>query len=166
MGSEFGQQREWDHDNSLDWPATGRPETASNEKLSKWVQDLNHFYRAEPSLYELDFDPKGFEWIDFHDAQKSIISFLRRDKSGTCTLVVVCNFTPVPRHNYRVGVPHGGFWKEVLNSDAKEYGGSGQGNLGGVEASPASFYGKYDHSLSITLPPLATVIFRQRINAE
>ncbi len=162
MGDEFGQDREWNHNVSLDWHLL---QNDQNANLSKWVRDLNHFYRTEQTLYELDFNGSGFEWIDFHDAQKSIISFLRRGKSRKELLAVVCNFTPTPRYNYRVGVPSGGYWKEVLNSDAKEYGGSGHGNTGGVEASPASFYGKYDYSLSITLPPLAIVAFKQEADA-
>jgi len=162
MGDEFGQDSEWNHNASLDWHLL---QNDLNANVSKWVRDLNHFYRIEQALYELDFDGTGFEWIDFHDAQKSIISFLRCGKSRNELLAVVCNFTPTPRYNYRVGVPVGGYWKEVLNSDAKEYGGSGHGNIGGVEASPASFYGKYDYSLSITLPPLAVVVFKREADA-
>jgi 1,4-alpha-glucan branching enzyme len=159
MGDEFGQEREWDHDISLDWHLL---QNYKNKRLQKWVQDLNHFYKSEPALYKLDFDDKGYKWIDFNDAQNSVISFLRRDRTAGEMLAVVCNFTPVPRHNYRIGLPCGGFWKEVLNSDAKEYGGSGHGNMGGVEASPVSFYGRYDFSLSITLPPLSLVVFKQQ----
>jgi len=162
MGDEFGQDSEWNHNASLDWHLL---QNDFNANISKWVRDLNHFYRIEQALHELDFDGTGFEWIDFHDAQKSIISFLRCGKSRNELLAVVCNFTPTPRYNYRVGVPVGGYWKEVLNSDAKEYGGSGHGNIGGVEASPASFYGKYDYSLSITLPPLAVVVFKREADA-
>jgi 1,4-alpha-glucan branching enzyme len=157
MGGELGQQREWNHESSLDWHLL---ENEQNQRLNMWVKDLNRLYNTEPVLYEQDFDSRGFEWIDFHDADKSIISFLRRDKSNRNVILGICNFTPVPRRNYRVGVPHGGLWKEVLNSDAKEYGGSGHGNMGAVEASPASFYGKYDQSLSVTLPPLGIVIFK------
>jgi 1,4-alpha-glucan branching enzyme len=159
MGGEFGQWPEWAHDHSLEWHALQHPDHAT---VQKWVQDLNHLYRSEPALFELDFDPKGFEWIDFHDADNSVLSYVRRNKSGDAVLAVAANFTPVPRHNYRVGVPKGGFWAEILNSDAKDYGGSGQGNLGGVEAAPASFYGRFDHSLSVTLPPLGIVIFKHQ----
>jgi len=158
MGGEFGQENEWNHNVSLDWHLL---QNDANGNLSKWVCDLNHFYKSEPSLYEQDFDSSGFEWIDLHDAEKSVISFIRRPKSNDKLLAVVCNFTPTPRYNYRVGVPIGGYWKEVLNSDAKEYGGSGHGNVGGVEASPASFYGKFDYSLSITVPPLAVLVFKR-----
>jgi 1,4-alpha-glucan branching enzyme len=157
MGAELGQQREWNHEASLGWHLL---KNEQNQKLNMWLKDLNRLYKIEPALYEQDFDAQGFEWIDFHDADKSIISFLRRGKSDRNVILGVCNFTPVPRRNYRVGVPHGGLWKEVLNSDAKEYGGSGYGNMGAVEASPASFYGKYDQSLSVTLPPLGIVIFK------
>lgn len=157
MGGEFGQWPEWKHDHSLEWHVLEHPQ---HKSLQSWVRDLNHLYRAEPALFELDFDYKGFEWIDFHDADNSVLSYLRRGKSGDAVLAVAANFTPVPRHNYRVGVPHGGFWKEILNSDAKDYGGSGQGNMGGVEAAPVSFYGKFDYSLSVTLPPLGIVVFK------
>jgi 1,4-alpha-glucan branching enzyme len=115
--------------------------------------------RGEPSLYELDSDPAGFEWIDCHDVERSVLSFLRKGKRGEDVLLFVCNFTPVPRHNYRVGAPAGGFWTEIMNSDAPLYGGSGQGNMGGVEASPLPMHGR-PWSLSITAPPLATVVFK------
>ena len=157
MGGELGQQYEWNHESSLDWHLL---ENEQNQRLNMWIKDLNRLYNTEAALYEQDFDSQGFEWIDFHDADKSILSFLRRGKSDQNVILGVCNFTPVPRRNYRVGVPRGGLWKEVLNSDAKEYGGSGHGNMGAVEASPASFYGKHDHSLSVTLPPLGIVIFK------
>lgn len=111
------------------------------------------------ALYELDFEQDGFEWLDFRDWEKSVISFIRKGKdSGNCVLVV-CNFTPVVRSNYQVGVPEGGFWKEVLNSDAREYGGSGQGNLGGVAAQPDRLHGR-EFSLSLTLPPLSVLVFK------
>jgi 1,4-alpha-glucan branching enzyme len=158
MGDEFGQDNEWFHDTSLDWHLL---QNDMNANLSKWVRDLNHFYKNEPALFELDFENGGFEWIDLNDSEKSVISFLRRAKSRNKLLAVVCNFTPAPHYNYRIGVPIGGYWKEVLNSDAKDYGGSGHGNTGGVEASPASFYGKFDYSLSITLPPLAVLVFER-----
>ena len=163
MGGEFGQHAEWAHDHSLDWHLLNDPPHAS---LQKWVRDINHLYRAEPALYELDFHGDGFEWIDHHDADNSVITYLRRDKSGHTLLAVACNFTPVPRHDYRVGVPEGGSWKEILNSDADDYGGSGQGNLGAVEALDASFYGRYDYTLPVTLPPLAIVVFKKEISAD
>ncbi len=163
MGGEFGQENEWNHNVSLDWHLL---KNDVNGSLSKWVRDLNRFYKSECELYEQDFNSSGFEWIDLHDAEKSVISFLRRSKSSDNLLAVVCNFTPNPRYNYRVGVPTGGYWKEVLNSDAKEYGGSGHGNTGGVETSPASFHGKFDYSLSITLPPLAVLVFKREDNSD
>jgi 1,4-alpha-glucan branching enzyme len=159
MGGEFAQWPEWTHVHSLEWHVLSDPQ---HKGVQKWVRDLNRLYQSEPALFELDFDAKGFEWIDFHDADNSVITYLRRNKSGAAVLAVACNFTPVPRHNYHLGVPQGGFWKEVINSDAKEYGGSGQGNMGGVEASPASFYGRFDHTLSVTLPPLGIVVFKRQ----
>jgi 1,4-alpha-glucan branching enzyme len=158
MGGEIGQWREWNHDSSVDWHLLA---FAPHAGLHRWVQHLNILYRGEPALHELDFDANGFEWVDFSDADKSIISFLRKGRGKDDVVLVVCNFTPVPRHNYRVGIPDGGFWRELLNSDAHEYGGSGQGNLGGLEASPVPSHGRY-HSLSMTLPPLGIVVFRRQ----
>jgi len=130
-----------------------------HQGIQTWVKHLHILYRGVPALYEHDFDSNGFEWIDCSDWEQSIVSFLRKGTSGPPVLFV-CNFTPQPRINYRVGVPFGGFWKEVLNSDAKEYGGSGQGNLGGAEAAPVPYHGKY-YSLSLVLPPLGIVAFRK-----
>jgi len=156
MGGEFGQWREWNHDGSLDWPLL---EYTPHAGLQRWVEDLNRLYRSEPALYELEFDPAGFEWIDCSDFATSVISFIRKGRSTGEIILIVCNFTPVPRFNYRVGTPRGGFWREVLNSDAREYGGGGRGNMGGVEASPIPFHGR-PHSLNITLPPLAAVFLK------
>jgi 1,4-alpha-glucan branching enzyme len=125
------------------------------------VEDLNRLYRSEPALYELDFEPAGFEWIDVNDFEQSVISFIRKGKSTDDVFLVVGNFTPVTRFNYMVGAPRGGFWKEIMNSDAQEYGGSGQGNLGGVEAATIPFHGR-PYSLSLTLPPLAVVFFKSK----
>ena len=161
MGAEFGQHREWRFRHSLDWHLLEDP---GHQGLQHWVRDLNHLYRTEPALYELDFHGDGFDWIDFHDADNSVISYLRQDNSGRRVLAVICNFTPVPRHDYRIGVAHGGYWEEILNSDATEYGGSGQGNMGGIEASPASFYGNFDYTLSVTIPPLGLVVFRKDLS--
>jgi 1,4-alpha-glucan branching enzyme len=155
MGGEFGQWREWNHDASLDWHLLA---FAPHTGLQRWVTDLNHFYRQTPALYEGDCEPRGFAWIDCNDAQSSVISFLRQGKSPQDYVLVVCNFTPVPRHNYRVGAPRGGVWREALNSDARDYEGSGYGNQGGVEAAPISYHGR-PHSLTLTLPPLAVVFF-------
>jgi 1,4-alpha-glucan branching enzyme len=157
MGAEIGQRREWNHDWSLDWHLL---DFAPHRGLLQWVRHLNILYRGEPALFELDFDPAGFEWIDFTDADNSVVCFLRKGRNAGDAVLVALNFTPVPRHNYRVGVPSSGFWKECLNSDAVEYGGSGQGNFGGAESTPVPMHGKY-HSLSITLPPLGMVVFRR-----
>lgn len=157
MGGEFGQWNEWYHEGSLDWHLLGHP---FHEGVQRWVKALNNFYKNEPAMYELDFDLGGFEWMNFHDWEQSIISFIRKGKSTNDIILVVFNFTPVPKRNYRVEVPRGGFWREVLNSDSKEYGGSNQGNAGGIEASLMPAYGKY-HSLSLTLPPLGVLFFKK-----
>ena len=156
MGSEFGQWREWNHDSSLDWHLVGDP---PHRGLQRWVRDLNTVYRGTSALYEVDFDAVGFEWIDCTDSQRSVVSFLRRGKNPDDVAVFVFNFTPVPRHNYEIGVPRGGFWKERLNSDALPYGGGGQGNAGGTEAAPAPMHGR-PYSLNLTLPPLAALVFQ------
>jgi 1,4-alpha-glucan branching enzyme len=156
MGAEIGQRSEWDHEKSLDWHLLQYP---SHRSLQTWMKHLNILYRGEPALYELDFVSEGFEWGDISDWEQSVVSFFRKGRSPDDTLLVVCNFTPVPRHNYRVGVPSSGRWREVLNSDSKEYGGSGQGNFGGVGSTPVPMHGKY-HSLTITLPPLGVVMFK------
>jgi 1,4-alpha-glucan branching enzyme len=157
MGGEFGQWREWAHEDSLDWHLLDSP---LHQGIQRWIKHLNILYRGDPSLHEVDFEPVGFEWIDCSDWEKSILIFLRKGRSARDTMLVVCNFTPVPQSNYRVGVPSGGYWKEVLNSDAREYGGSGQGNLGGAEATPVPYHGKFN-SLSLTLPPLSVLFFRR-----
>jgi 1,4-alpha-glucan branching enzyme len=156
MGGEFGQWQEWNHDESLGWHFLADPAHAG---LSRWVEEVNALYRREPALHELDFDPAGFEWVDCHDAEQSVLTFLRKGQSTGDIILVVCNFTPVPRHNYRVGVPRGGGWREMLNSDGREYGGSGQGNIGGADAAPISAHGRL-HVLTITVPPLSTVFFK------
>ena len=156
MGGEFGQRREWAHDESLEWHVLEYP---LHQGLQRWVEDLNRFYRAQSALYEEDFASAGFDWIDCGDRANSVLSYLRRGHDPDDVLLVVCNFTPVPRANYAVGVPRGGWWEECLNSDAPLYGGSGQGNLGGVEAAPVAGHGRY-HSLRLTLPPLAMLVFR------
>jgi 1,4-alpha-glucan branching enzyme len=156
MGDEFGQWREWDHDSSLDWHLLGE---ADHRGLQRWVRDLNTRYRSEPALHQVDFEPAGFEWVDCNDHLRSVVSFLRRARDPARVVLFVCNFTPVVRSNYRVGVPTGGHWAEILNSDATLYGGSGQGNFGGAEAMPVPAHGR-PWSLSLTLPPLATIAFR------
>jgi 1,4-alpha-glucan branching enzyme len=156
MGGELGQWREWNHDQCLDWHLLDNPLHAG---LRLWVGDLNHFYRTEPALYEQDCQPAGFEWIDCTDAQQNVISFVRRGKATNDLILAAYNFTPVPRHNYRVGAPRAGVWKEVLVSDSEHYGGSGQGNLGGVETEPLPLHGR-PQSLALMLPPLAAVFFK------
>ncbi len=156
MGCEFGQWKEWNHDGSLDWHLSGEP---MHSGLMRWLTDLNAVYRADEALHQLDFDPAGFSWVDANDSQQSILSFSRH--VGLSEVLAVFNFTPVPRADYRVGVPRAGFWREVLNSDAETYGGSGWGNMGGVEAEPASWHGR-PNSISIALPPLGAVFFTDR----
>jgi len=156
MGDEFGQPAEWNHDSSLDWPALQGPPHAG---LLRWVRDLNTFYRGQPSLFEVDFDAAGFEWVDAGDSQRSVLCFLRKAKNSADMTLLVCNFTPIPRQNYRVGVPLDCHWQEVLNSDAALYGGSGQGNIGGVLAAPLPIHGR-PYSLNLTLPPLGMVVFQ------
>lgn len=156
MGGEFGQRNEWYHEVSLDWHLL---QNHLHKGMYNWIKDLNLFYRNEPSLYEIDFSPNGFEWIDFHDWESSIISFLRIGKSTKDILLIVCNFTPVPRYNYRIGVPRCGYWKEMLNSDSEIYGGSNHGNFGGLEASNVPAHGR-EYSLSLTLPPLGILFFK------
>jgi 1,4-alpha-glucan branching enzyme len=157
MGGEFGQWNEWYHEVSLDWHLLAYP---LHSGVQRWVEDLNRLYRDEQCLHELDFHPDGFEWIDCNDSHASVLGFIRKGGSTDDILLVVCNFTPVPRYNYQVGVPRGGYWREILNSDSKEYGGSGHGNVGGVEASHTSFHGR-PNSLNLTLPPLGAVFFKK-----
>ncbi|BAU48056.1 glycogen branching protein [Sulfurifustis variabilis] len=154
MGGEFGQWREWSHESSLDWHLLEQP---LHGGLRRWVGDLNRVYRREPALHARDFEQEGFAWVDVHDWEQSVVSFLRKGRDEE--VLVVCNFTPVPRENYRVGVPRDGYWYELLNSDAEIYGGAGFGNLGGVEASPLPAHGHY-HSVALTLPPLGIVLLK------
>jgi 1,4-alpha-glucan branching enzyme len=155
MGGEFGQWREWNHDTSLDWHLLAYP---AHLGLQRWVQDLNRLYRATPALYEDDCHPAGFAWVDCNDTTSSILSFVRQGHSVATTVLVVCNFTPVPRLHYRVGAPHSGVWREALNSDAREYDGQGFGNMGAVAAVPIPQHGR-SYSLELTLPPLGIVFF-------
>ncbi len=156
MGSELAERDEWNHDRGLHWELLHDDRHAG---ISRWVGDLNRLYRSEAALHDLDNDPAGFEWIRREDADLSILSFLRRSRDGR-TALVICNFTPIPRTNILVGVPTGGTWHELLNSDAREYGGSGMGNLGGVEAQPVPWYG-CPRTLNVTAPPLGCVILGQ-----
>ncbi|MEW6600881.1 MAG: 1,4-alpha-glucan branching protein GlgB [Nitrospirota bacterium] len=156
MGAEFAQWKEWNHDESLEWHGLEYP---YHQGVQRCVRDLNHLYRNEPALYELDFSADGFEWIDFHNWEESTLTFIRKGRNTNDIILVVCNFTPALRYDYRVGVPRGGFWKELLNSDAEIYGGSGKGNAGGIYADPVAVQGR-DFSLSLTLPPLGILFFK------
>jgi 1,4-alpha-glucan branching enzyme len=156
MGNEFGQWSEWNHDASLEWHLLGSP---LHSALARWVRDLNTFYRGQPALHQVDSDAAGFSWVDCKDFQRSVVSFLRRSRDSQDQLLFVCNFTPVVRQNYRVGVPVDGLWKEVLNSDAPLYGGSGQGNFGGLHVSPLPIHGQ-PYSLNMTLPPLGILVYQ------
>ncbi len=155
MGGEIGQWREWFHEESLDWHLL---QFAPHTGLQRWITDLNTLYRNEPALYEFDCDPQGFRWIDCHDWESSTFSLARRGKTTDDVVIAICNFTPIPRPNYRVGVPFEGFWKETLNSDAKEYEGSGQGNLGGIESEAIPYHG-FTNSINVNVPPLGIVFF-------
>jgi 1,4-alpha-glucan branching enzyme len=155
MGGEFGERREWNHEESLDWHLL---QYAPHQGLKRWVEDLNRYYTQQPALYQLDFAKEGFQWVDFHDADASILCFLRCGIERHQQVLVVCNFTPVPRLNYRVGVPREGVWRERLNSDSELYGGSGLGNLGAVMSTDHQAHGR-DHSVLLTLPPLGVMFF-------
>ena len=159
MGGEFGQWSEWHHDGQLEWHLLDGDRHAGVRHL---VSDLNRLYRDVPALHRLDCDPAGFEWVDANDSTASVLTFLRHDGEGD-TVLVALNLTPIPRHQYRVGVPEAGYWEEILNTDAEHYGGSGQGNLGGVDTGPIAIprHGR-SHSLDLVLPPLAAVALRLR----
>jgi 1,4-alpha-glucan branching enzyme len=156
MGGEFGQWNEWNHDGSLDWHLLQYP---LHQGLQRFVKDLNRTYRSEPALHEVDFHWSGFEWIDFHDADNTVISFIRRAKDHRDFLVAACNFTPVLRRRYRIGVPEPGYYREILNSDAEIYGGSNQGNAGGIMAEAVPYQGQ-PASVALTLPPLAVILLK------
>ena len=161
MGGEFAQEREWNHAVGLDWQLLDDPKHAGVQRL---VRDLNHLYCSIAPLHELDCEPEGFEWIDCHDAEQSVISYIRRGKNRDQFAVTVCNFTPVIRRDYRIGVPRGGYYQEVLNSDAGAYGGSNVGNLGSCISNAIPFQGR-PYSLVLTLPPLAAlVLLPQRLD--
>jgi 1,4-alpha-glucan branching enzyme len=154
MGGDIGQWREWHHERGLDWDLT---HGADHAGVQHWLRDLNRAYRDIPALHEVDFSTDGFQWIDMHDSDDSVITYLRVAKDGRPVLIV-CNFTPVVRDGYRIGVPFGGRWREALNSDAPFYGGSGAGNLGGVDAREEPWHGR-PHSIRATLPPLGFMLF-------
>jgi 1,4-alpha-glucan branching enzyme len=157
MGGEIGQWNEWNHDSSIDWHLLSE---ALPSGVSRLVQELNRVLRENPALYALDFEPAGFDWIDANDSEQSTLSFLRHEPTHSQSLAAIFNFTPVPRHNYRIGVPRDGFWEEIVNTDAKEFAGSGQGNQGGRVAAPVGSHGR-PFSLNLTLPPLGAVFLRR-----
>jgi 1,4-alpha-glucan branching enzyme len=158
MGAEFGQWSEWKHDESIEWHLL---QYYPHQGIHRLMKDLNRVYREERPLHEIDFDPAGFQWIDHSDWEGSVISFLRKGQTTDDCIFVVCNLTPVVRENYRIGVPRGGYWQEIFNSDSTHYGGSDKGNHGGMEASPLPAHGHY-YSLNLTLPPLSVMYFRSR----
>jgi 1,4-alpha-glucan branching enzyme len=158
MGGEFAQEREWSHDRSLDWHLLGDP---LHKGVQTLIRDLNRAYREIGALHERDSEAGGFDWVVADDDAQSVVVFLRFGRDPARPALVACNFTPLPRHGYRVGVPLPGFWREAINTDAQVYGGSNVGNLGGVRSDELSSHGRA-HSLSLTLPPLATVILECR----
>ena len=157
QGGEFGQSAEWDHNRSLDWHLLQHHE---HDGIRKLTQHLNYLYKTEPAFYELDDSYEGFEWIDFHDSDNSIVAFIRKARTGS-PLVFVVNATPVVRENYRVGAPGEGWYEEILNTDAEIYGGSNVGNLGGQHAEPIWWQGQ-SHSLTLKLPPLSIICFKKQ----
>jgi len=156
MGGELGQPSEWNHDAALEWQLL---EQEAHRGIQRLVRDLNALYRGEPALHELDCDPQGFRWIDCNDAAHSTLAWLRRAETRREDVAVVVNWTPVPRRAHRLGVPYGGYWRELLNTDSAHYGGSDLGNAGGVMADAVPQHGQ-PHSIAITLPPLAVVVWK------
>jgi 1,4-alpha-glucan branching enzyme len=157
MGGEIGQWNEWSHQWQVEWVLLYFD---SHLQIQQYVQALNRLYLSQPALYEVDFSWQGFEWIDFHDVDNSIVSFLRRAKNLDDFVVVVANFTPVPRYGYRLGVPEAGFYRELLNSDSSLFGGGNIGNKGGVPSEPMPWQGR-PHSIMVTVPPLAVVFLKR-----
>jgi 1,4-alpha-glucan branching enzyme len=158
MGQEFGQWREWSEERSLDWDLLQWP---THKGVQSWVNDLNHFYAAQPALFQHDFDPSGFRWIEANDAEQSVFTYIRFADDPNDFLVIACNFTPVPRAGYRVGVPEAGFYAELLNSDSEHYGGTNVGNGGGLNTEPTPWH-TWNQSLNLTLPPLGIVILKKQ----
>jgi 1,4-alpha-glucan branching enzyme len=157
MGGDIGEWNEWNHERSLDWHLLGYE---NHRGLQRWVADLNRVNREEPALHEVDFEYQGFDWIDFQDAASSVISFERKRRDGSGRVIVLCNFTPVPRHAYRIGVGEAGNYREILNSDAAVYGGSNVGNAGVVASSAVPVHGR-QHSLELVLPPLSVLYMKR-----
>ncbi|MFM1802980.1 MAG: 1,4-alpha-glucan branching enzyme GlgB, partial [Planctomycetota bacterium] len=158
MGCELGQWNEWNFSESLDWHLL---HWSDHKGIQKLIDDLNSLYKAEPALHRVDFHWTGFEWLSLNDSENSIIAFTRKQESGLHDIVCVCNFTPIPRHNYRIGVLKPGVYREILNTDSTYYGGSNLGNQGELQAVPASWGGKPYH-IEMTIPPLGAVFFRHR----
>ena len=157
MGGEFGQWIEWDFSKSLDWNLL---DYDMHRQLQEYVKDLNRLYTNEPALFVNDLSYQSFEWIDFHDSDNSVVSFMRKNiGKEKDTLIFICNFTPVPRQGYRIGAPMKGFYRELINSDSLKYGGSGVGNADGLTAEELAWQGQ-PYSLNLMLPPLATVVFK------
>jgi 1,4-alpha-glucan branching enzyme len=155
MGGEFGQRNEWNHDQSLDWDLTELPR---HDGVRRLVQHLNYTYKNEPALWDQDDSYEGFDWIDFHDADNSVVAFLRKSRSGEMIAFVV-NATPLVHYNYRLGVPESGFYREIINTDSETYGGSNVGNYGGARSENIPWMAR-EHSVVIQLPPLAAVAFK------
>lgn len=158
MGSDIGQWNEWNDAGNIEWNLLELP---THRGLQDWVRDLNEFYRSEPALWEVDFDEAGFRWIEANDTEQNVYSWARFAEDSSEFLVIACNFTPVPRHNYRIGVPEAGYYEEKLNSDSEWYGGGNVGNNGGCQTDPTPWHG-FDHSMNITVPPLGIVILKKR----
>ena len=156
MGSEFGQVREWNHDESLEWYVL---KYWQHSGMQNWVRDINKFYKTQKALFEDDNDWNGFEWIDCKDSDNSVLIFLRKSPSTDDMIVCAYNFTPVPKYNYKIGVPKHGVWKEVLNSDSNVYFGSNMGNLGEVKTFDYSTHSR-PYTIEVVLPPLAAVFFK------
>jgi len=157
MGAEIAQSSEWNHDSSVQWDLL---RWAPHQGVQRWVTDLNAYYRSDPALYELDFSPDGWQWIDADDSDNSVLTYMRYGRDREHPVLVACNFTPVPRRGYRVGVPLDGHWREVLNSNAAAYGGTDEGNFGGVHSEAFECHG-HPYSLLLNLPPLAVVVLKR-----
>jgi 1,4-alpha-glucan branching enzyme len=161
MGAEIGQYEEWNHATGLPWDLLNFP---YHRQLQAFVAELNRLYKAYPALYQVDFHHSGFEWIDFHDVEGSCIAFIRHGEDPKDSLVVCCNFTPVPRLGYRIGVPESGFYQEILNSDSALFGGGNIGNGGMVSSDPVAQHGRAN-SLALTLPPLSVLVLQRRVGS-
>jgi 1,4-alpha-glucan branching enzyme len=157
MGGEIAQTSEWNHDSSIQWDLL---RWGPHQGVQRWVSDLNRYYRSEPALYELDFSPDGWQWVDADDSDNSVLSYMRYGRDREAPVLIACNFTPVPRRGYRIGVPLAGHWREMLNSNAEIYGGTGEGNFGGVMSEDKACHGQ-PHSVLLNLPPLAAVVLKR-----